>query len=229
MVRPFDVAKAIRDIESNSVHLGLQLRDDILQLLRKEAAAATQVEASAPWRRVDEDLRRANTTLAAPVLIVNCESSSLQRAALGVAQDAQLVAVVTHLLGRAPRGFHLRIQDSLVAKADIAFRESRSQTVMFHYDVHALVFAYVFFYLSDVDRDSGAHEVIRGSHRGKRLRHLLGTSRHGDEDVYAVYGRDRALLIEGAAGTGFIEDSSCFHRALPPLCNHRLVLQIRYS
>jgi hypothetical protein len=44
----------------------------------------------------------------------------------------------------------------------------------------------------------------------------------------AVYGRDAERVMEGAAGFGFLEDSSCYHKALPPLSGDRLILQLRY-
>ncbi len=99
---------------------------------------------------------------------------------------------------------------------------------MFHFDVHALNFIYVFFYLTDVDSQSGAHELIPGSHRKKKLAHLLSGARKSDAEIHDYYG-GRSTVISGAAGSGFIEDTSCFHRALPPIARPRLALQIRYS
>lgn len=117
---------------------------------------------------------------------------------------------------------------SLVAEASTAYRESLNQTVMFHYDVHALNFLYIFFYLTDCDRFSGAHEMIPGSHRKKSLRLLMSSARKSDDEIYRLYPACN-LIIEGEKGFGFIEDTSCFHRALPPLKEERITLQIRYS
>jgi hypothetical protein len=95
-------------------------------------------------------------------------------------------------------------------------------------DVEGLNFAYVNFYLSPTDRTTGAHVLIDGSHRRKKLAHLLATARIGDAEAEALYGRERIVTIERAAGEGFFEDTSCFHKALAPVAGDRLLLQLRY-
>ncbi|MEJ6022784.1 hypothetical protein [Ramlibacter sp. PS4R-6] len=228
-VEPFDVDGAARDLASDSVHTGLKLRDEVLRELLDHIAQAQCIEANPPRRIVDAALRSGNATLAEPVILVDFVSEALAETTRRIARDEHLVAVASKLLGREPRRVEIRVQESLVAPADTAYREMRNQTVMFHYDVHGFGFVYAFFYLSDVDREAGAHELIRGSHRSKRLMHLLGSARRSDDEIYATYGRQRVLVVEGKAGCGFIEDTSCFHRALPPTRRSRLALQIRYA
>jgi hypothetical protein len=87
---------------------------------------------------------------------------------------------------------------------------------------------YANFYLVDTTVRNGAHVLIDGSSRRKRWRHLMGAARLTDGEVVAVYGRDAERVMEGAAGFGFLEDSSCYHKALPPLSGDRLILQLRY-
>jgi ectoine hydroxylase-related dioxygenase (phytanoyl-CoA dioxygenase family) len=88
---------------------------------------------------------------------------------------------------------------------------------------------YVYFYLSDTDRHSGAHVVVAGSHKAKPLRMKLGSTRQPEHAVLRRYGADKVVVLEGAAGFGFLEVPSCFHKVLPPRTSSRLLLQLRYS
>jgi hypothetical protein len=56
---------------------------------------------------------------------------------------------------------------------------------------------------------------------------LLHTANQPDEAVLDYFGREAEVIIEGAAGCGFLEDASCYHKALPPKTYERLMLQIR--
>jgi hypothetical protein len=66
----------------------------------------------------------------------------------------------------------------------------------------------VHIYLTDTDVNSGVHGMVRGSHKSKPVRWLFGSVRQTDEAVEARYGREKIALLEGKAGTGFIEDTS---------------------
>ncbi len=107
-------------------------------------------------------------------------------------------------------------------------RIRQNQTIEFHFDVHSWNFCYLHFYLTDCDRLSGAHEMVRGSHKNKPAKWLWGSAKKSDAEVLAHYPKDDILTIEGKAGTGFLEDTSCYHRALAPIKTDRLLLQIRY-
>lgn len=70
--------------------------------------------------------------------------------------------------------------------------------------------------------------MVRGSHTRKPLTWLIGSARKSDAQIASRYTSSDVLTIEGPAGTGFLEDTSCYHKALPPLERMRLLLQIRY-
>lgn len=145
-----------------------------------------------------------------------------------IAGDPLITEVITAYLGYRPRLAMPYFFWSFASDVDLNERVARNQTVLFHYDVQGYNFAYVSFYLYPTDRRNGAHALIEGSHNEKKLGHLLGSARLSDADAEAWYGKDRIALIEADAGEGFFEDTSCFHKALPPETGERLMLQFRY-
>ncbi|MDB4990633.1 MAG: hypothetical protein JWN04_5811 [Myxococcaceae bacterium] len=172
--------------------------------------------------------------LASPALrereaILSVTSSARLPQVRALAGDPILVDVVAGYLGYTPERVSSWLFWSPRNQLTHAEREARFQTVGFHYDVHGLNFLYVNFYITDVDRQSGAHVLIEGSHRGKRLRQLFGTAKVTDSEATRRYGPGRIKCIEGPAGSGFFEDASCYHKALAPLSNDRLMLQLRYQ
>ena len=229
LVESFDLDATLHLLRTQSVAASVKLTATGLELMRTEIANAKKHEAFGACEEIDPDMLRRRVDANDPVLMIDFRSPSIGAACQRVADDVQLTTLATRFLGKPPTRTEIRVGESLVATASSAFRESKHQTVMFHYDVHALSFLYIFFYLSSTTAMSGAHELILGSHRGKKLRHLLTSAKTHDQDIYETYGRERALIIEGVAGSGFVEDTSCFHRALPPLSSPRLTLQIRYS
>ncbi|MCA1720944.1 MAG: hypothetical protein LC779_07565, partial [Actinobacteria bacterium] len=108
-------------------------------------------------------------------------------------------------------------------------RQAAGQTYFFHYDVFGYNFLYVNYYLTDVTRDRGAHVLVAGSHDRKPLGMLLGSAIVAEQRVRSTYGADAIRIIEGPAGTGFVEDTSCLHLATPPETGDRLMLQFRYA
>jgi hypothetical protein len=144
-------------------------------------------------------------------------------------RDPVLIAVATRQLGYPPRRIRPRLYWSYAARIGDAVRRRQGQSIDWHYDAHALRFCSVNFYLTDVDRENGAHALVRGSHRGKPLALLLRSATVPDEAIRRHYGETRVTAIEGPAGTGFFEDTACYHRIIPPRRRDRLMLEIWYS
>ena len=95
--------------------------------------------------------------------------------------------------------------------------------------MHDLNFVYIFFYLTECDRNSGAHQLIKGSHLNKKIfKHLIGSARQEEKKLEQDYNKNDFIFVEGSAGYGFVEDTSCYHRALKPINKPRLSLQFRY-
>ncbi|MBF5096290.1 hypothetical protein F1643_19870 [Azospirillum sp. INR13] len=146
-----------------------------------------------------------------------------------VCRDPLLMECAGAFLGFRPTKIIPRLFWSFVTDASDAERRQLGQTIDWHFDVHDFHFCSAQFYLTDVSPGAGEHELVRGSHHGKSLRMLLGSANARDEELFARFARDRILLVEGPAGTGFLEDTSCYHRAVPPANRDRLMLQLWLS
>ncbi|MCV3739396.1 hypothetical protein OCK02_24890 [Rhizobium sp. TRM96647] len=107
-------------------------------------------------------------------------------------------------------------------------RNLKHHVIDYHYDVSGYDFLYASFYITDTDRYSGAHVMMKRSHKRKPLRMLFGSARASQEAVYKQFGRQNEIVIEGGAGTGFVQDTSCYHRASPPTRGDRLMLAVRF-
>lgn len=119
----------------------------------------------------------------------------------------------------------------------------------FHRDNDDWRFITLFLYLSDVDEDSGPHQLITGSQSLPGMERLLERARHagaGDASFDIVnsftdfFGadfsadcerlfRDSIVDIKGEAGTMFMANTVAIHRGLVPTKTARLVAWARYG
>ena len=145
-----------------------------------------------------------------------------------LAADPLLHDAASSFLGYRARRVSSWLFWSFASQLSDAERRAANQTIDFHYDVDGYNFMYANFYLVDTNAGNGAHVLIEGSSRKKRWRHLMGIARLTDDEALAAYGHAAERVIKGRAGFGFLEDSSCYHKALPPRGGDRLILQLRY-
>jgi len=146
-----------------------------------------------------------------------------------VINDPVLRSIVRKYLGHEPREI-LTILDWSFASSmtDDERRALKHGVIDYHYDVAGYDFVYASFYITDTDRYSGAHVMMQRSHKRKPLRMLFGSARASQEAVYKQFGKENEITIEGPAGTGFVQDTSCYHRASPPTKGDRLMLAVRF-
>jgi hypothetical protein len=138
-----------------------------------------------------------------------------------------VLAVASQYLGYRPQHVEPRLYWSFVCDVAREDRLAQWQTVDYHFDVDGYSFIYANFYITKADRNSGAHAYIRGSHKRKPWWMLLHSANQTDESVFEYFGKENEVLVEGESGFGFVEDASCYHKALPPKTQARLMLQIR--
>jgi hypothetical protein len=212
--------------------IGIQLTSDSVKSLISMIQRASFVPSRgsfSPGQNL-ESIERYNLEHARdPVVLANIKSQEIDQILAKIATDATLLHLVRSQLSGGIKRIERYLQISFVNDASDLYRESQGQTVMFHFDVHDLDFVYVFFYLEDVDADSGAHELVEGSHISKSLALLYSSARKPTNLIVQNYPKELFKIICGPAGYGFIEDTSCFHRARPPVSKPRIALQIRYS
>jgi hypothetical protein len=175
-----------------------------------------------------QDVNNFNKGNDKPCCLLNLINPDLKKLANDISRDQIILDIVGSYLGNI-NNIDVSVLWSSVCNASDEWREQEKQTVTFHYDVHDLNFVYVFFYLTECDKSSGAHQLIRGSHLNKKIfKHLIGSAKQKKEDLEQDYNTNDFVVVEGSAGYGFIEDTSCYHRALKPINKSRLCLQFRY-
>ncbi|WP_207458070.1 hypothetical protein [Azospirillum sp. SYSU D00513] len=216
-------------MRQDSVAMGFDLPPEILAELI-EFAMTTPFQARGMERTfLREEVRNGSLPDGTRVVLALSPNPMACPAVRRVADDPVLMEAATRYLGYRPKKIIPRVFWSFATDAGDEERRNRGQTIDWHFDVHDFAFCSASFYLTDVDRDSGAHALVRGSHRGKKLKMLLGSANAPDDLVVSHYGADRILVIEGPAGTGFLEDTSCYHRALPPKNRDRLMMMLWMS
>ena len=231
LIEPFDFNAAISGLRHQSVYHPIRLSHHavaaLMQLAIEEPIRSPLP--TEPFIRYAEvfEYNRRNREL--PFLYGRVPSAENNPTVLKIVNDPQILETARRYLGYLPLRRRLRLQWSFVCEAPADQRMARGQTVRYHYDSDDFNFLYTMFYLTETDADSGAHVMIPGTHRTKPLSWLFGRTWRTDEEVFARYPRSSELLLAGPPGFGFIQDSSCLHKAWPPIKRPRLVLQIRYS
>jgi hypothetical protein len=217
----------VEEIRNQSYSLGPQLDKPALAELQRCARTLplhfNEADVGTYESLSQSSERRGNLALAT---IRNSARLPMIRA---IAGDRFLFEVASLFLGYRPTEVSSWFFWSLANHLSDDERRAASQTIDYHYDVNGFNFLYANFYLLDTDAMHGAHALVAGSSRRKRLRDLLGSARLGDEEVRETYGPEAERLIEGPAGSGFLEDTSCYHKALAPVSADRLMLQFRYQ
>jgi len=138
-----------------------------------------------------------------------------------------LLEIVQDYLGCAPILDEVNMWWSL--RAETSSSEIAQQ---FHFDFDRTKWVKVFFYLTDVQADTGPHVYVRHSHKREARRAPLfkrGYVRLSDSDIGKVYGTDEVVEIYGDAGTALFVDTSGFHKGKPPSKDNRLILELQFS
>lgn len=230
LLAPVRIADCIRQLRDEGFWPGLQLAPAVVEEIRAFAAGAScSRHPDDPERFAVAEVRNGRSPAGAPVAVadVNC---AIPCAAIDrVAADPLLIGIMEAWLGYRPQQVKTRLYWSPVSDLPDDLRRENGQTVDFHYDIEPANALYVFFYITAVDRESGAHVTLTGSHRGKSLPMIFSSSFQPEHRVLAHYGEASQVIVEGGAGFGFLEDPATFHKALPPQKAERLVLQFRYS
>lgn len=223
-----DATRAVAAIAESAVYPGLTLPSALVSELR-EVAAASELETWISKKRFrPDDVVDGRLRDGTPAIIASVVGGETHPTVQRISEDPRLLGVVSQYLGYRPAGRERRLFWSFVGPWADDERRAAGQTIDYHFDVHSYNFVYVSFYLTDVDESSGAHVMITGSHVDKPLRYMWGSARQTDEAIRRYYRAGTEFVIRGPAGSGFIQDASCYHKALAPIREPRLALQLRY-
>jgi hypothetical protein len=225
-----NVGQIIQAIREEAVFVGLNLPSDIVTEI--DAFACSELlhanyDPNGPTFRY-ADVVRATAPDGRHVPIGGIREPSRCPAVKAVIEDPVLRAVVRGYLGHEPRQIMTIINWSFASASTDAEIRRLLPTIDYHYDVGGFNFVYASFYIRDTGRNSGAHVMMKRSHNKKPLRMLLGSAAASEADVRQQYGIENEIIIEGPAGTGFVQDTSCYHRATPPIYGDRLMLAVRF-
>lgn len=223
-----DISIAVKDLKTTAVALGFDLPEHIVNDIREFAANCELKADNVPYKFFYNDISEEKLPDGTVVAIGYAVAPEKSNSVCKVLNDPSLHQVVKNYLGYKPSNYEVRLYYSFVADLTDRERRDRNQTIDYHFDVHSFNFCYAHFYLTDTDKNSGAHALVKSSHHKKPFNYLLSSARKSDDQINKYYDRSEFLVIEGQAGTGFLEDTSCYHKAFAPITKDRLLLQIRF-
>lgn len=103
---------------------------------------------------------------------------------------------------------------------------------LYHFDLDRIKWLKIFFYITDVNENTGPHCYIEGSHiSGTKPKEILkkGYARIQDEELEKYYPKDKFKTICAPAGSIFAGDTKCWHKGTPLKEGVRLVLEFEYT
>jgi hypothetical protein len=223
-----DVNQAVQELRRDAVAFRFDLPaaivNEICTFAREGLCKSSGFQGHRPFLEIESGQTAEGQRLAMAEVIQPLDCAAIRR----VVESQALRQTCMRYLGYQPPKADIRLFWSFVSNLTENERRQQFQTIDYHVDIHDFNFCYAHFYLTDTDARSGAHVMVRGSHTRKPLAWLIGSARKSDAQIAGHYAQEDVLTIEGPPGTGFLEDTSCYHKALPPLENKRLLLQIRY-
>lgn len=226
------VERAVQTMREEAVFLGLKLPPHIVAEIEAFGRAEplhARYDPDGPTFRY-ADVVRGRAADGRPMPLGGIREPSRCPAVRAVVEDPVLRAIVRKYLGYEPSRVITILDWSFASDfTDEERRQLKHHVIDYHYDVGGFNFVYAGFYITDTDRHSGAHVMMKRSHDRKPLRMLLGSAVASEDAVREQFGRENELTIEGPAGTAFVQDPSCYHRASPPTSGDRLMLAIRFS
>lgn len=145
-------------------------------------------------------------------------------------QDPTILAIAGAYLGTRPLPLKSRLWWSLRADQATATMRSVHAQDCFHFDLDDWRAVKFFFYITNVGPENGPHVYVRKSHRNRSVLDQLSPFKsRSDRHVIAKYGRDNLVVIQGPAGTGFVEDPFGLHMGTLVTGGGRLILEVEYG
>ncbi|CAH2401833.1 hypothetical protein [Mesorhizobium escarrei] len=151
-------------------------------------------------------------------------------AALTVQRDPLLLDIAAHYLGSQAKLITTRVWWSFPTSSVSDAEKNLASLGKYHFDLDDWRMLKFFFYINQVDAETGPHVYVRGSHNRRTLKHqltlLVG---HPAEEVLDVYGAQSPITLTGEAGLGFVEDPFGFHMGTVPTRKPRLMMEVGFG
>lgn len=226
--RPEAMAAAAEALKADGYHIfGQVIPEDVRNRLVGFASAAPCM-AIHPGQRAYEpttvDLTRTDVDGFQIFSQAVLDQPDIQRLLI----DPSFWAVAQEYLGCWPTAVGATMRWSIPSER----ADSDALAQMYHWDAGWLRWVNYFGYLTDVDKESGPHMYVRGTHlpHGKpaELR-ARSYARIPDGDIARFYPPEDIVTITGKSGTIFAGDTRCWHKGLHPTRHKRLTIQLSFA
>lgn len=222
-------AKVSECLSENGIWQGFKLPQSVLKDLKDFAMnTPTYGNRNPLWGFHVKDLEKAQAKVGVSFTVSNYFNTYEQCPAIRLlAQDPMLNEIALRYVGPKAKLLSTGMWWSYASNSKKTDQNQYAQ--LFHYDLDDYKFVKFFFYLTDVNKDSGPHVYVKQSHREKYWRHLLSTRRFQDSEIEEIYPMESIMTLEGRAGDGFAEDTFGIHKGAHPVLQNRLILEIYYA
>ena len=222
------VDACVADLKRDGIALGLTLRPDIVDEIRAWADAnPCYGNLCHSWGFSRPDRVRAEERAGAKFTVAHFFNTHDSPVIRSLAADPFFEEIAKRYVGPRARFISTHMWWSFANDLSSSDRHKFAQ--QFHFDLDDYRFVKFFFYLTDVDEESGPHVYVRGSHRGKKLGDMFPMRRFSDEEVVEKWGERNIKRVVGPKGTGFVADTFGIHKGQPPRTKERLVLEFLWS
>lgn len=110
----------------------------------------------------------------------------------------------------------------------VSSKASSEVAQLYHWDMERIKFLKFFFYLTDVDSETGPHCYVKGSNNGFP-EPVRRDGRIQDEEIKKAYPADKIVEITGKRGSILAVDTSGFHKGKNLSRADRLLLQFEFT
>lgn len=225
---PGSVERGVRDLDRDGVAFGFDLPADLhAEILAWAKRTPVYGNLHKSWGFHVEDRVEAERKAGKSFTVAHFYNAMECPAIARIARDPVVNEIALRYIGPRARFVSTHAWWSFATNVSASERNEYAQ--QFHFDIDDYRFIKFFFYLTDVTETSGPHVYMRGTHKGKKMRHRYPVRRLADSEVLGSYGAENQRVITGKAGTGFIVDTFGIHKGDPPRDGDRLVLQVLFA
>ena len=222
------IAPSLRD---EGVCFGINLPSDVIEQVLSFAESTVCFANSEKARPISVSRGGIHTGTDGPVVIGDYHGQiSNCRAIRKLCNDGVLIRIAEEYLEAPPQLTRSRLWWSFIAPQASQQEHHTFSQDAFHFDIDDWKCLKFFFYLTEVNEQSGPHRFIRHSHQRRKLRHQFTLFKgHSLQSLEKVYPQSDFLTITGPAGFGFAEDPFGFHTGTSVQAHPRLMLEIEYG